>query len=127
MPDIPQPWKYLTIYDRDEPEVDIPALAPLFANYRAEGLTIPDSTERIYTYRMYLNCRLSKNWKPGPFSHMMFLLANFPLGRNLERRTNIGVCFSDGRHGLHRRRRRRIPATGRPWRAWAGKVRGRRG
>jgi hypothetical protein len=86
MPDIAQPWKYLTIYDRelDEPEVDIPALAPILANYRAEGLTAPDSAERIFTYRMYSDWRLSKNWNPGPFSHMMFLLANFTAGREQE-------------------------------------------
>jgi hypothetical protein len=86
MPDIAQPWKYLTIYDRelDEPEVDIPALAPLIANYRAEGPTIPDNAERVYTYRMYSDWRLSKNWSPGPFSHMMFLLANFTAGREDE-------------------------------------------
>ena len=33
MPDIPQPWRFLSVYDFDlpAPEIDIPALGPLIA------------------------------------------------------------------------------------------------
>ena len=108
--DIPQPWKYLTIYDRelDEPQIDIPALAPILANYRAEGLTSRDTAERIYTYRMYHDWRLSRNWKPGPFTHMMFLLANLTPGREAEyhkwydEHHSVEVSNSPGYVGMRR-------------------------
>ena len=31
MPDIPQPWRFLSVYDFDlpDPEIDVPALGPL--------------------------------------------------------------------------------------------------
>ena len=40
MPDIPQPWRYLSIYDFDlpNPAIDLPALGPLVAEARDTGL-----------------------------------------------------------------------------------------
>jgi hypothetical protein len=50
MPNIPQPWRYLSVYDFDlpDPAIDLPALGPLLATARDEGL-IDDAarTERI--------------------------------------------------------------------------------
>ena len=40
MPDIPQPWRFLSVYEFDyaAPEIDLPALAPLLADARDAGL-----------------------------------------------------------------------------------------
>src|SRR5689334_14213487 len=40
MPDIPQPWRFLSVYDFElsQPEIDIPALGPLVAAARDAGL-----------------------------------------------------------------------------------------
>jgi hypothetical protein len=84
--DIAQPWQYVTLYDftTDSPEIDLPALAPLLAEPRENGLTAADNAERIYSYKMYGPWKYSANLKPGAFTHLMFLLANCVPGREAE-------------------------------------------
>ena len=73
-----QPWRYAAFYARRTADaaVDIPAIAPLFANLREGGLIAPDGTERNYSYLMYGPWKFSRNFRPGPLTHIMFLLAN---------------------------------------------------
>lgn len=88
MPDIPQPWRFLSVYEFDypAPEIDLPALGPLLAAPRDAGLT-DDATEseRIYSYAMYSEWRFSPNHRPEkPFSGVSVLLGNFTAGREAE-------------------------------------------
>jgi hypothetical protein len=88
MPDIPQPWRYMSVYEFDyaAPETDLPALGPLLAGARDAGL-IDDSreTERIYSYAMYSDWVSSPNHHPAkPFSGVSIILANFVAGREAE-------------------------------------------
>jgi hypothetical protein len=88
MPDIPQPWRYASVYDFDlaNPEIDLPALGPLLASARDAGL-IDDLTEseRIYSYRMYSDWRSGPNHRPDkPFSSLFLILANFVAGMEAE-------------------------------------------
>jgi hypothetical protein len=87
MPDIPQPWRYLSVYDFDlpAPEIDIPALGPLIAEARDAGVIADDDTERVYTYRLYADWKGSPNWQRAePFSGVSIILANFVPGRAAE-------------------------------------------
>src|ERR1700743_2968961 len=65
MPDIPQPWRFLSVYDFDLPNaaIDVPALGPLVADARDAGLIADDETERIHTYRLYTDWKGSANWQ----------------------------------------------------------------
>ena len=84
MPDIPQPWRYLSVYDFDlpSPQIDIPALGPLLARVRDGGLIADDGTERIYTYRLFSDWKGSPNWqKDQPFSGVSLILGNYVAGR----------------------------------------------
>lgn len=88
MPDIPQPWRYMSVYDFDypSPEIDLPALGPLLAEARDMGL-IDDATEteRIYSYAMYSDWVFSPNYQEDkPFSGVSIILANFVAGREAE-------------------------------------------
>ena len=88
MPDIPQPWHYLSVYEFDypAPEIDLPALGPLLAEARDAGL-IDDSTEteRIHSYGMYSDWLSSPNHQTEkPFSGVSIILANFVAGREAE-------------------------------------------
>jgi hypothetical protein len=88
MPDIVQPWRFLSVYEFDcpEPGIDLPALGPLLAEARAAGL-IDDTrdTERIYSYRMYSDWKGSANWHPlEPFSGVSIILGNYTIGREAE-------------------------------------------
>ena len=88
MPDIPQPWANMSVYEFDypSPEIDLPALGPLLAEARDAGL-IDDSTEseRIYSYAMYSGWVFSPNYRPDmPFSGVSIILANFVAGREAE-------------------------------------------
>jgi hypothetical protein len=88
MPDIPQPWRYLSVYEFDypAPEIDLPALGPLLAEARDAGL-IDDSTEseRIHSYAMYSDWVFSPNHHAGkPLSSVFIILANFVAGREAE-------------------------------------------
>jgi hypothetical protein len=87
MPDIPQPWRFLSIYDFDlpEPSIDIPALGPLIASARDSGLIADDETERLYTYRLYSDWKGSPNWRRSePLSGVSIILANYIPGRRAE-------------------------------------------
>ena len=88
MPDIPQPWRFMSVYDFDyaHPEIDLPALGPLLADARDAGM-IDDSTEseRIYSYAMYSDWRSGPNHRPDkPFSSMFVIPANFVAGMEAE-------------------------------------------
>jgi hypothetical protein len=90
MADIPQPWRYLSVYDFDlpTPEIDIPALGPLIAEARDAGMIADDETERLYTYRLYSGWKASPNWqKEEPFSGVSIILGNYVPGRRVEYQT----------------------------------------
>ncbi len=84
MPDIAQPWRFLSIYDFDlpTPEIDLPALGPLLAQARDAGLITLDDTERLYSYRMYSDWKGSPNWqRDEPFAGVSIILGNYVAGR----------------------------------------------
>ncbi len=88
MPDIAQPWRFMSVYEFDytTPEIDLPALGLLIANARDAGL-IDDAneSERIYTYAMYYDWKSSANHqKDKPFSSMFIIPANFVAGMEAE-------------------------------------------
>jgi hypothetical protein len=88
MPDIAQPWRFVSVYEFDfaTPEIDLPALGPLIANARDAGL-INDTgeVERILSYAMYSDWVSSANHqKDKPFSSINILLANYTPGREAE-------------------------------------------
>jgi hypothetical protein len=87
MADIPQPWRFLSVYDFDlpNPAIDIPALGPLIAAARDAGLVADDETERLHTYRLYSDWKGSPNWRPSePLSGVSIILANYVAGRKAE-------------------------------------------
>jgi hypothetical protein len=88
MPDIPQPWRFLSVYEFDfsAPEIDLPALAPLLAGPRDAGLTDDSAqSERIHSYAMYSDWRFSPNHQPAkPFSGVSIILGNYTVGREAE-------------------------------------------
>lgn len=91
MPDIAQPWRFMSLYDFDlkTPEIDAPALGPLIAEARDGGL-IDDQTqsERLYTYAMYSEWKDGGNWRRDlPFSGVSIILANYVAGREAEYHT----------------------------------------
>lgn len=90
MPDIPQPWRYLSVYEFESlsPAVDIPALGPLITEARKAGLIANDETERLYSYRMYSDWKISPNKQPSePLSGVSIILANYVPGRRQEYQT----------------------------------------
>lgn len=87
MPDIPQPWRFLSVYDFDlpDPAIDLPALGPLIAEARDSGLVADDETERLYSYEMYTDWKISPNWnRAEPLSGVSIILANYVPGRHAE-------------------------------------------
>ncbi|HEY0958890.1 MAG TPA: hypothetical protein VGE05_06405 [Novosphingobium sp.] len=88
MPDIAQPWRFVSIYEFDfaAPEIDIPALGPLLADARDAGLIDDrDGSERVVTYAMYSDWVASANHHPDkPLSHVSLILANITPGRDTE-------------------------------------------
>ncbi len=87
MPDIDQPWRFMTVYDFDlpSPEIDIPALGPLVAEARDAGLVACNETERLYTYRLYSDWQGSPNWqREQPFAGVSIILGNYVAGRAAE-------------------------------------------
>jgi hypothetical protein len=87
MPDIAQPWRFMSVYDFDlpAPEIDIPALGPLIADARDAGLIEDDETERLYTYRLYSDWKGSPNWqRDQPFSGVSIIFGNYVAGRGAE-------------------------------------------
>jgi hypothetical protein len=88
MPDIAQPWRYMSVYDFElaTPEIDLPALGPLLAAAREAGL-IDDAnkSERIWSYRMYSDWISGPNHRQDkPFSSMFVIPANFVAGMEEE-------------------------------------------
>ncbi len=84
MPDIPQPWRFMSVYEFDlpTPEIDLPALGPLLAEARDQGLIADDDTERLYSYRMYSDWKFSGNHNASePFSGVSIILGNYVAGR----------------------------------------------
>jgi hypothetical protein len=112
IPDARQAWTYAVMYERAlaSPEIDLPALAPLLANMRDAGLIAPDDAERNYSYGMYHPWKYSTNYKPGPLTHLMFLLANFIPGHEAEYHKwyddvhSVEVSESPGYVGMRRGR-----------------------
>lgn len=89
-PEIPQPWRYLSMYEFDmpNPAIDVPALAPLLAQARDAGLIADDDTERMFTYRLFTDWKGSANWqRDKPFSGISVILANYTPGRHDEYQT----------------------------------------
>lgn len=88
MPDIAQPWRYMSVYDFEltHPQIDLPALGPLLAEARDAGLIADaDQSERIYSYRLYSDWKPSPNWqRDQPFSGISIILANYVPGRHDE-------------------------------------------
>jgi hypothetical protein len=91
MPDIPQPWRFMSVYEFDyaAPEIDLPALGPLLAEARDAGLIdASGETERIHSYAMYSDWVSSPNHqRDKPFSGVSIILANFVAGREAEYHT----------------------------------------
>lgn len=88
MPDIAQPWRFLSVYEFDyaTPDIDLPALGPLLAGARDSGL-IDDAneSERIYSYRMYSDWQSGPNHqKDKPLSSIFVIPANFVAGMEVE-------------------------------------------
>jgi hypothetical protein len=87
MRDIPQPWRFLSVYDFDlpDPAIDLPALGPLIAEARDGGLVAADETERLHTFRLYADWKGSPNWRrTEPFSGVSIILGNYVPGRHAE-------------------------------------------
>jgi len=87
MPDIQQPWRFLSVYDFElaTPAIDIPALGPLIAGARDSELTAGDETERLYTYHLFGDWKGSANWQRNqPLSGISIILANYVPGRYAE-------------------------------------------
>lgn len=84
MADIPQPWRFLSVYDFDlpDPDIDLPALGPLIAAARDGGLIAADDAERLYSYELYWDWKASPNWRTDqPLSGVSIILANYVPGR----------------------------------------------
>jgi hypothetical protein len=87
MRDIPQPWRYVSVYDFDyaDPIVGIPALGPLIAEAREAGLIADDETERLHSFRLYGDWKGSSNWlRSEPLSGISIILGNYVAGRKQE-------------------------------------------
>jgi len=87
MPDIAQPWRFMSVYDFDlpSPEIDVPALGPLTAEARDMGMITQDDTERLYSYQLYSDWKGSPNWQQDqPFSGVSLILGNYVAGRAQE-------------------------------------------
>lgn len=84
MADIPQPWRFMSVYDFDlpSPEIDLPALGPLLADARDRGMISDDGSERIYSYQLFGDWKASPNWqREQPLSGVSLILANYVPGR----------------------------------------------
>jgi hypothetical protein len=84
MPDIPQPWQFMSVYDFEfsTPEIDLPALGPLIASARDNGMIAQDTAERIYSYKLFGDWKASPNYQADqPYSGMSLILGNYVAGR----------------------------------------------
>lgn len=90
MPDIAQPWRFMSVYDFElsAPEIDLPALGPLLAAVRDVGLIADDDAERLYSYRMFSDWKKSPNRHADqPFSGVSIILGHYVAGRYEEYQT----------------------------------------
>lgn len=90
MPDAVQCWRYLSVYDFEvtEPRLQIPALGPLLAEARDAGLVAADGAERLHTYQLFGDWKVSPNWqRDKPLSGVSILLGNYVPGRYDEYQT----------------------------------------
>lgn len=85
MPDIPQPWRFCSVYDfaTDEAAIDVAALGAPIARARDAGLILTtNDSERIFTYRLYADWKGSPNWqRDKPLSGISLLIGNYTAGR----------------------------------------------
>ena len=84
---IPQPWRFLSLYDFDlpDPAIDVPALGPLIAEARDASLITIDETERLHTYAMRSGWQGGPNWQQAaPISGISIILGNYVAGRKGE-------------------------------------------
>jgi hypothetical protein len=88
MPDIAQPWRFLSVYDFDvpDPKIDLPAMAPLLAAARdAQLIDDTRETERIYSYNMYSDWVSGPNHhRDKPYSGVSIIIGNFVAGMEAE-------------------------------------------
>jgi hypothetical protein len=87
MADIPQPWRYMSVYDFDyaDPIVGIPQLGPPLAAARKTGLITEDGSERLHTFRLYGDWHVGANWKRSePLSGLSIIFGNYIAGRRQE-------------------------------------------
>lgn len=87
MPDILQPWRYLSVYDFETstPAIDIPALGPLLANARDQGLIANDTAERLYSYKLLGDWKRSPNYQADQaLSGVSIILGNYVAGHYKE-------------------------------------------
>lgn len=84
MPDIPQPWRFASIYDFEYTDLatQLPPLGQEIALARDAGLIATDDTERLYSYRLHGDWAGSANWRSdAPLSGISFILGNYTPGR----------------------------------------------
>lgn len=84
MQDIPQPWRFASIYDLDLGDDSAPllALGEKIGEARAAGMIADDDTERLYSYELYSDWVGSPNWRrEEPLSGLSFILGNYTPGR----------------------------------------------
>jgi hypothetical protein len=90
MPDIAQPWQFMSVYDFEfeSPEIDLPALGPLLAAARDADTITNNGSERIYSYKLFGDWKSSANWQADqPYSGMSLILGNYIPGRHEEYQT----------------------------------------
>lgn len=90
MADIPQPWRYLSVYDvtSQDLEAAIAGLSQRLAQARSDGLIEHDGAERTYGYRLGSDWRGSGNWRQDmAFSGLSILLGNITPGRETDYET----------------------------------------
>lgn len=78
-----QPWRFCSVYDFEppDPRIDIPALGPLIAEARDDGLVAADDAERLYTYALRGDWKAGPNWqRDKPLSGVSVLIGNYVPG-----------------------------------------------
>jgi hypothetical protein len=88
MPHIPQPWRFMSVYQFDypAPEIDLFGLGPLLAEARDAGMVeVASDSERIWSYANYHGWVAGPNWRRDlPFSGVFFIPGNYTIGREAE-------------------------------------------
>jgi hypothetical protein len=87
MRDIPQPWRFLSVYDFDyaDPAAGLLELGRLLAAARQSSLIADDETERLHSFRLYGDWKGGANWQRNePLSGISIILGNYIAGRKAE-------------------------------------------